>query len=73
MTVYAVINKGRIVMIWDTELAEKTATQLHDYLGWWKDMEPWDRIVKISTELETVTNAELSKMVEEAERGDGQA
>ena len=67
MTVYVVINKGRIVMIWDTELAEKTATQLHDYFGWWKDMEPWDQIMKISTKLETVTNAELSKIVEEAE------
>ena len=67
MTVYAVIKNGRIVMIWDTELAEKTATQLRDYFGWWKDMEPWDQIMKISTKLETVTNAELSKIVEEAE------
>ena len=65
MTVYAVINKGRIVMIWDTEVAEKTSTQLHDYFGWWKDMEPWNQIVKISTKLETVTSTELSKILME--------
>ncbi|RLE45512.1 MAG: hypothetical protein DRJ31_11150, partial [Candidatus Methanomethylicota archaeon] len=64
MTVYAVINKGRIVVVWDTELAEKTATQLHDFLGWWKDMEPWDQIVKISPNLEAVTGAKLTEIIE---------
>ena len=59
MTIYAVIKDGRVVMIWDTELAEKTATQLHDFIGWWKDMEPWDEIIKIALSLEKVSKETL--------------
>ena len=54
MTVYLVVRDGRVVMIWDTEQAERKASQLHDHLGWWKDMEPWDQIIKIASKLEDV-------------------
>jgi len=49
-----VVRDGRVVMIWDTEQAERKASQLHDFLGWWKDMEPWDQIIKIASKLEDV-------------------
>ena len=48
VTVYMIIKGDRVVMIWDTELAERNATQLHDFIGWWKDMEPWDEIIKVA-------------------------
>jgi len=54
VTVYLVVRDGRVVMIWDTEQAERKASQLRDHLGWWKDMEPWDQIIKIASKLEDV-------------------
>jgi len=59
MTVYVIVKNGRIVMIWDTGLAEKNATQLHDFIGWWKDMEPWDEIIKVALSLEKVSKETL--------------
>jgi len=60
MTVYFVIKDGRVVMIWDTELAERNATQLHDFIGWWKDMEPWDEIVKVALTPEGLRELKIS-------------
>ena len=59
VTVYLVVRDGRVVMVWDTEQAERKASQLHDFLGWWKDMEPWDQIIKIASKLEDVKDVKV--------------